>query len=247
MLEFSVHHCGSAWLCRGEEMAGGGVGALVEVLGMFLNLLEGFAVGREAGVGLVEQEKVIVPFAEGFLRGLVAGGEGGGGFGGVAAGLGEVACGLRGFAEGVEVLVVLRVEAADVFGEPALGDGDELRAAKVEVERGAQAGFEVGELEFDSLLLVLEAVDEFALGFFSDGGEIFAERVSVRRAVVGGQEIVLDVGVAHGACGSAQFAERALEGFRLFFDAGYAGGEDEEFESGFDSPGGGAQVMHTSG
>ena len=47
----------------GQEMAGSGVGALVEALGIFLNLLEGFAVRREMGVGLVEQEKVIVPFA----------------------------------------------------------------------------------------------------------------------------------------------------------------------------------------
>src|SRR5882757_6374778 len=107
-------------------MAGGGVGAVVEAFQILLNLLDGFAVWREAGVGLVEQEKVIVPFAEGFLGGLVAGGEGGDGFGGVDAGLGEVACGFGGFAEGVEVLVVLRVEATDVFGEPALGDGDEL-------------------------------------------------------------------------------------------------------------------------
>src|SRR6266566_9031783 len=99
-------------------MAGSGVGALVEALGIFLNLLEGFAVRREMGVGLVEQEKVIVPFAQGFLGGLVAGGEGGGGFGVVDAGLGEIAGGFGSFAEGVEVLVVLRVEAADVFGEP---------------------------------------------------------------------------------------------------------------------------------
>jgi len=105
-------------------MAGGGVGALVEALGIFLNLLEGFAVRREMGVGLVEEEKVIVPFAEGLLGGFVAGGEGGGGFGGVDAGLGEVSCGFGGFAESVKVLILMRVEAADVFGEPALGDGD---------------------------------------------------------------------------------------------------------------------------
>src|SRR6267154_4123073 len=105
-------------------MAGGGVGALVEALGIFLNLFDGFAVRREVGVGLVEQEKVIVPLAEGFLGGFVTGGEVGGGFGGVDAGLCEVACGFGRFAESVKVLVVLRVEPADVFGEPALGDGD---------------------------------------------------------------------------------------------------------------------------
>ncbi len=120
---FSVHHCGGivgclfgwlrvrsdlphdtlrgSWGTRsgcGQEMAGGGVGALVEALGIFLNLLEGFAVRREMGVGLVEQEKVIVPFAQGFLGGLVAGGEGGGGFGVVDAGLGEIAGGFGSFA-----------------------------------------------------------------------------------------------------------------------------------------------------
>ena len=66
---------------------------MVEALGIFLDMLDGFAVRREVGVGLVEEEKVIVPFAEGSLGGFVAGGEGGGGFGGVDSGLGEVACG----------------------------------------------------------------------------------------------------------------------------------------------------------
>jgi len=77
----------------GQEMAGCGVGLVVEALGIFLNLFDGFAVGRQAGVGLVEEEKVIVPFAERFLRGFEAGGEAGGGFGGIDAGFGQVAGG----------------------------------------------------------------------------------------------------------------------------------------------------------
>ena len=92
-MELSVHHCDVAWLRRGQETAGGGVGGVVEPFGIFLNLLDGFAVRREVRVGLVEEEEVIVPFAQGFLGGLVAGGEGCGGFGVVDAGLGEVACG----------------------------------------------------------------------------------------------------------------------------------------------------------
>ena len=71
---FSVHHCGVARSRCGQDVAGGGVGAPVESLGILLNLLEHFAVGGQAGMGLVEQEKVIVPFTEGFLGGLVAGG-----------------------------------------------------------------------------------------------------------------------------------------------------------------------------
>jgi hypothetical protein len=45
-------------------MTRGGIGMLVEALGILLNLLDGFAVLLEAGMGLMEQEKVIVPFAE---------------------------------------------------------------------------------------------------------------------------------------------------------------------------------------
>jgi len=142
---------------------------------------------------------------------------------------------------------VLRVEAADVFGEPALGDGDELCAAEIEVEGGAEKGFEVVEPEFDFLLLLFEAFDEFALGLFSDSGEIFAEAFGVGSAIVGVQEIGFDVGVAHGACCAAHFADRALERFGLFFDAGDVGGENEEFECGFDSPGGGTQMMDAGG
>jgi hypothetical protein len=215
----------------------------VEALGIFLNLLDGFAVEREAGVGLVEEEKVIVPFAERFLCGLVAGGQGGGGFGGVAADLCEIACGLGGFAEGVEVLVVLRVEAANVFGEPALGHGDKLCAAETKFERGAEDGFEVVEPEFDFFLFLFEAFGEFAFGFFSDSGEVFAEKFGVGSAIVGGEQIGLDVGVAHGTCCAAHFAERALERFGFFFDAGDVGGEHKEFECGFDSPGGGTEMM----
>ena len=120
------------------------------------------------------------------MGGFVASGEGGGGFGGVYAGLGEVARGLGGFAESVEILVMLRVEAADGFGEPALRDGDELCAAEIEVERGTETGFEVVEPEFDFRLLLLEALDEFALGFFSDCGEVLPETLEVGSVIVGG-------------------------------------------------------------
>jgi len=231
----------------GQKMAGGGVGALVEAFRILLNLLDGFAVLRKAGVGLVEQEKVIVPFTEGFLGALVAGGEGGGGFGGVDAGLCEVACGFRRFAEGVKILVVPRVEAADVFGEPALGDGDELRAAELEIERGAEVGFEVFEPEVNFFLLLVEAFDEFALVFLALCGKVFAETFVVRSALVRCQEIVLDVGVTHGTCCTAQFAKRTLQRFGLLVDSGDAGGEDEQFEGGFDSPRGGTQMMDAPG
>src|SRR5439155_23438750 len=119
------------WLGSCQEMACGDVGALVEALGILLNLFECFAVLLEVGVGLVKEEEVIVPLAERLLGGFVAGREGGDGTGGVDAGLGEVACGLGGFAESVEILIVLRVEAADGFGEPTLRDGDELCAAEI--------------------------------------------------------------------------------------------------------------------
>ncbi len=228
-------------------MAGGGVGALVEAFHILLDVLDRFAVRREAGVGLVEEEKVIVPFAEGFLGGLVAGGEVGGGFGGVDAGLCEVACGFGDLAEGVKILIAMRVEAADVFGEPALGDGDEFCAAETEIHCGTEAGFEGDESEFDFLLLLFEALDEFALGFFSEGGEVFAETFGVWSLVVGGQQIGLDVGIAHGSCCAAHAADRALQGFGLFLDAGDAGGEHEEFECGLDPPRGGTQIMDAFG
>jgi hypothetical protein len=198
-------------------------------------------------VGLVEQEKMIVPFAEGFLGGLVAFGEEGDDLGGVDAGLGEVACGLGGFAESVEVLIVLRVEAADVFGEPGLGDGDKLCAAEIEVDCGAEAGLEAGESEFDFFLLLFEALEEFAFGFFSERGEVFAEALGVGCAIVGVEEVVLDVGVAHLARCTAQFAKRTLERFGLLFEMGDAGGETEKFEGGFDSPGGGSETMDAFG
>jgi hypothetical protein len=194
-------------------------------------------------VGLVEEEKVIVPFAKVFLGGLVASGQGGGGFGGVDAGLGEVACGFGGFAESMEVLVVLRVEAANVFSEPAPDEVDEFCAAEIEVERRAKNGLESGESEFDFLLFQLKPFDEFAIGFFSDGSEVFAKAFGVGSAIVGVKEIGMDVGVAHGACSAAYFAQRALKGFGLFLEAGDAGREGEEFESGFDSPGSGAETM----
>ena len=142
---------------------------------------------------------------------------------------------------------MLRVEAADVFGEPALGDVDEFCAAEIEVERGAKNGLEIVEPEVDFLLLLLEAFDEFALGFFSDGGEVLAEALGVGSAIVGGEEIGMDVGVAYGACGAAYFAERTLQGFGLLVDAGDAGREDEQFEGGLDSPRGGTQIMDAFG
>jgi hypothetical protein len=228
-------------------MAGRGVGALVEAFRILLDVLDGFAVRREAGVGLVEEEKVIVPFAERFLRGLVTFGEFGDGFGGVGAGFCEVACGFRGFAEGVKILIVVGVETAGVFGEPALGDVDELCAAEIEIEGGAEDGFEIVEPELDFLLFLLEAFDELALGFFSAGGEVFTETFGVGSAIVGVEEIGLDVCVAHLACCAADFAERALKGLGLPVDAGDSGGENEEFQGGFDTPGGGTETVDSLG
>jgi hypothetical protein len=228
-------------------VAGGGVGLVVEALGVFLDLFDGFAVRRKVGVGFVEEEKVIVPLAEGLLGGLVAGGEVGSGFRGIDAGFGEVAGGLGDFTERVEILVVLGVEAADVFGEPILGYVDELCAAEVEVDGGGEDGFEVVEPEFDFLLLLLEAFGEFAFGFFSRGGKIVAETFGVGGVVVGVEKVGVDVGIAHGACCAAHFAERALEGFGFFLDAGDAGGEDEELEGGLDSAGSGAEMVDVFG
>jgi hypothetical protein len=147
---------------------------------------------------------------------------------------------------------VLRVEATDVFGEPALGNGDQLRAAEIEIERGAEDGFKGVEPEFNSLLLVFQPFDEFAFGFFSDGGEIFAETFGVGSEIVGVQEIGLDVGIADDSCCAAQSADRTSKRFGLLVDAGdvggeNVGGENEEFESGFDSPRGGPQMMDAFG
>jgi len=147
----------------------------------------------------------------------------------------------------VQILIVLRVEAADGFGEPRLGDGDEFRAAEFEVEGGTEIGFEVVEPEFDFLPLLLEAFDEFAFGFLSDGGEILAEETKVGSVFVGGHEFGMDVGVAHLACCAAQFAKRALERLGLLVDPGDIGGESEQFERGFDASGGGAQKMDALG
>ena len=74
---------------------------------------------------------MIVPFAEGLLCGLVAGGEGGGGFGGVVAGLGEVACGLGGFAEGVQIWSSCAGRGRGRSRRTSFASGDELRAAEV--------------------------------------------------------------------------------------------------------------------
>ena len=72
---------------------------------------EGAAVGQE-GLGLVEQEQAVVPVACGFLDAVEALCKAGGDFGGLAADLGDVPGGFAGFADGVEVVVVFRVEAA---------------------------------------------------------------------------------------------------------------------------------------
>ena len=143
----------------------------------------------------------------------------------------------------MEILVLLCIEAANVFGEPASCDVDELCAAEIEVDCGSEDGFEGRELEFDFLLLLFKAFDELALGFSSDCGEVLTQTLGVGSAIVGVEEIGMNVGVAYGAGCAAYFAERTLEGFGFFLDAADAGGENEQFEGGFDAAGGGAKVM----
>jgi hypothetical protein len=57
----------------------------------------------------------------------------------------------------------------------------------------------------------------------------------------------MDVGVAHGARGAANLAERTLERFGFFFDAGDSRGPNEELEGGFDPAGGGAETVDALG
>jgi hypothetical protein len=57
----------------------------------------------------------------------------------------------------------------------------------------------------------------------------------------------LDVGIADDACCAAQSADRTPKRFGLLVDAGDVGGENKEFESGFDSPCSGPQMMNAFG
>src|SRR5271154_2843122 len=89
--------------------------------------------------------------------------------------------------------------------------------------------------------------DKFLLGFFPGGSEISAEAHGIGCVMVGGEQIAVDVSVAHCSGCTAQVAERALERLGLLFDAGDIGGENEQFECGFDSSRGGAQSVDAFG
>ena len=239
----SVHPRGLERSRGRQQMTCGGIGTLVKTLRIFLNLFDGFAVLLQASMGLVEQKKVIVPFAERLLGRLVTGGQGGSGFGCVDGSFREVACGLRSFAEGMEILILLRIEAADGFGEPASRQGDQLCAAEIEIERGIEAGFQVVEPAFNLRLLLFESSNELLLGSLSGCGEVLAEMPGVWSVIVGCEQIGVDVEIAHLACRPAHLAQRAPQGLGLLADFG----KSQQFERRFDAPRGRSEMMDALG
>ena len=75
----------------------------------------------------------------------------------------------------MQILIVLRVEAADGFGKPALRDGDEFCAAEVEIECGAEMASRSSSLRSTFCRCLFEHAISLASAFFRMASEILAE------------------------------------------------------------------------
>ena len=144
------------WEGLGEGVEGGVVGFVAVA---YEGGDEG-AGGGEVLVGLFGKGLPVVPVAGDLLDLVEAAGGGGWGHAGIGAGFGEVAGGLGGYAEVVELLGVLWVEVGGGAGEPSAGE--------VAGSGGAELYFVGGEEGFFQLV---EGGDEVVLAFGEDSLE----------------------------------------------------------------------------
>ena len=174
---------------------------------------------------------------------LESGGEGGGSLGGFGSGFGYVAGGLAGFADVVELVVVFGIEGAGVLCEPSAGDVDEFVATEVEIERWLEGYFHGVERSTNLLLIFFDRLREFARRFVPCCGQLVVQALRIGVFAAGFQEFAVDVEVADGAGGAAEFAECLAEGLRLAVDGSVGGDGGKELERGLDAAGGGTEFV----
>jgi hypothetical protein len=204
-------------------------------------------VGWQGDLGLVEQEEEVVPGADRLLEVDEALGEACGGFGGFTADLSDVTAGFAGFADGVEVVVVGGVEAAEGRAEGGFGGLSEASAGEVELCGRCEDGFEFVEHAEDLASVLLEALLELLLPVLSGGVQIFCEDGCVADGFVGGEQLAVDVQIANCAGGTANSAEGAAESPGPLGQGRQVGGVDEELERGFEAAHRGSEVMNGFG
>ena len=141
-----------------QQVASLGFGLTAEAARLCVELLREWAVVWQGGLGLIEQGEAVVPGTCRLLDVVEAFGEAGGGFGGLAADLGDVAGGFAGFADGVEVVVVFWVESAESRCQRGLCGVDEASAAEVEIGGGRKDGFDLVEGTVDVALVLANVV-----------------------------------------------------------------------------------------
>ena len=91
----------------------GGVCLLAEVNCFLLKLFGSWTVLGKTFLCFVEEQKAVMPCAQGILSALETGGQTCNGLRVFGSGLGDVARGFSGFTYGVELVILLRVEMAD--------------------------------------------------------------------------------------------------------------------------------------
>jgi hypothetical protein len=93
------------------------------------------------------------------------------------------------------------------------------------------------------LPIFFERLREFARGFVPCCGQFLVQVFGVGVFAEGFQEFAMDVEVANGAGGAAEFAECLAEGLRLAVDGSVGGDGGKELERGLDAAGGGTEFV----
>jgi hypothetical protein len=227
------------------------------VFGVGGEALREFGGGAELGGGEVREEEPVVPFAASLLQVFEVRGEVAGGGGGFRGGLGEVSGELGVLADAVKLSRilrdecgargVLRVPLADEGGEPGFGE-DDRGGGREGVEQLLKDERKLGAVLLEKLLEVggflfafaLERAAEFVCLFSDFGG---GGRATVFACGFEGDEVALDVEIADAAGGATELPEQAQSFAGFLLVRREVWDHREEFEVGFDAPGGGAQTV----
>jgi len=180
----------------------------------------------------------VVPVASGLLERLEGAGEAASG----GRRLGDIAGEFGGFANAVELAMVLLCGDGSVVGVPAENEGGQMGSRdgqRLGRRKSFQQGFECAG-EFVPALV--NGVEEFLCGLLAAALEQAAKLVRFVRFKW--NEIALDVEIADGSGGAANLAEQLVCHLRRLGVVRKIGQQSEQFELSFDAAGGSAKLMH---
>src|SRR5579862_6809271 len=169
-----------------------------------------------------------MPGASGLLDILEPLGELHGCFGGFAANFSDIPRGLAGLPNGVQVIVLLRVEAMNGGSEPVLRGVRKASATPVEIGKGSENGLEFVQRPTQIVLVFPNALLQSLRCLLPRSAEAFLQNSCIADAFVGLKDLKVHVDIANCTGSAPNLAETTSKRSLLLTAPGEIGGVREQ-------------------